>query len=332
MPPSSGYGDHSANNVIIECEPQLNIYESLNEKLLELRSKRDAVLLSHKLLKKKNDVYNKAIIYLSLVAACFETVKAQLGLADRKDFIAPMAILAPIFLTTAVTIISSLLKFKKFPEKMESNTKAAEKCYFAIIRIRQLIENLNFQEEYVSKSAYHTEVMVYYRDALDSIERTMYPKERTVLFLQAQKNLIDIQKNEYNYSTGSHHIKSKMVDLEEKRIHLNNREKSLYDISASDNLSSSGTPSIFNDISTNNDNNSCCGCLGKKIKNDIESGINLEDFTNKDTCDKTDSSVQTTPPDSTNSADPTDNTHDINTLKNIMDNANTNLDPSANVP
>ena len=28
---------------------------------------------------------------------------------------------------------------------MESNTKAAEKCYFAIMRIRQLIENLNFQ-------------------------------------------------------------------------------------------------------------------------------------------------------------------------------------------
>lgn len=328
MPPS-GYGDHSANNVIIECEPQLNIYESLNQKLLELRSKRDAVLLSHKLLKKKNDFYNKAIIYLSLIAACFETVKAQLGLADRKDFIAPMAILAPIFLTTAVTIISSLLKFKKFPEKMESNTKAAEKCYFAIIRIRQLIENLNFQEEYVSKNAYHTEVMVYYRDALDSIERTMYPKERTILFLQAQKNLIDIQKNEYNYSTGSHQIKSKMVDLEEKRISLNNREKSLYEVGVSDNLSSGGTPSIFNEPSITYSNNGCCGCFGKKIKNDIESGINLEDFTNKNEDDKSDSSVQTMPNDNT---DNTDNTDDINTLKNIMDNSNTNLDPSANLP
>ena len=331
MPPNSRDTDHSSDNVIIECEPQLNIYESLQIKLLELRSKRDAVLLSHKLLKKKNDLYNKCIIYLSLIAACFETVKAQLGLADRNDIIADMSILAPIFLTTAVTIISSLLKFKKFPEKMESNTKAAEKCYFAIIRIRQLIENLNFQEEYVSKNAYHSEVMVYYREALDSIERTMYPKERTALFLQAQKNLIDIQKNEFNYSTGSHQIKSRMVDLEEKRLALNHREKSLYDVGVSDNLSSSGTPSLFNDP-VDTDNNACWPCFGKKIKKDLESGINIEDFTNKETCDKTDSSVQTTPPPSNDSPDPTDNTDDINTLKNIMDHSNTNLDPSANLP
>ena len=320
MPPNSRDTDHSSDNVIIECEPQLNIYESLQIKLLELRSKRDAVLLSHKLLKKKNDLYNKCIIYLSLIAACFETVKAQLGLADRGDIIADMAILAPIFLTTAVTIISSLLKFKKFPEKMESNTKAAEKCYFAIIRIRQLIENLNFQEEYVSKNAYHSEVMVYYREALDSIERTMYPKERTALFLQAQKNLIDIQKNEYNYSTGSHQIKSRMVDLEEKRIYLNNREKSLYEVGISDNLSSSGTPSLFNEP-VDTDNNGCCPCFGKKIKKNVESGINLEELADKhhhhDEKDK--------------SPDCNDYLKDISKLQNIMIDFSGNVDPTSNI-
>lgn len=279
--PVNNSGDHSADNVVIDCEPQLNIYESLHEKLLELRSKRDAVLLSHKNLKKKNDAYNKCIIYLSLIAACFETVKAQLGLADRNDFIAPMAILAPIFLTTAVTIISSLLKFKKFPEKMESNTKAAEKCYFAIIRIRQLIENLNFQEEYVSKNAYHTEVMVYYRDALDSIERTIYPKERTALFLQAQKNLIDIQQNEYKYNTGAHHIKCKMVDLEEKRIELNKREKALYEADhIADGDGSTSTSSIFN--SRVDEPGGCCaqGCWPKKCCQppDEETGFDFDDF------------------------------------------------------
>ena len=234
------------SNVVIECEPKLNIFESLNEKLLELRAKRDAILLSHKMLKKKSDVYNKCIIYLSLVAACFETVKAQLKLAERDDIIADMAILAPIFLTTAVTIISSLLKFKKFPEKMESNTKAAEKCYFAIIRIRQLLENLNFQDEVVSKSAYNSEVMVYYRDALDSIERTMYPKQRTALFLQAQRNLMDIHKNEYTYSHDAHKVKTKMVDLEERKLELSKRERGLYDEEQMlEALSNASTPSIF---------------------------------------------------------------------------------------
>ncbi len=257
------------SNVVIECEPKLNIYESLNEKLLELRAKRDAILLSHKMLKKKSDFYNKCIIYLSLIAACFETVKAQLKLAERNDIIADMSILAPIFLTTAVTIISSLLKFKKFPEKMESNTKAAEKCYFAIIRIRQLIENLNFQDEVVSKTAYNTEVMVYYRDALDSIERTMYPKQRTALFLQAQQNLMTIQKNEYNYNHDAHKVKTRMVDLEEKKLELTKRERGLYDEEQMlEALSNASTPSNFSVHVPKKKSNSR-GCFGG---GDIETG------------------------------------------------------------
>ena len=321
--PDNHSGDHSAKNVVIDCEPQLNIYDSLHEKLLELRSKRDAVLLSHKNLKKKNDFYNKCIIYLSLIAACFETVKAQLGLADRNDFIAPMAILAPIFLTTAVTIISSLLKFKKFPEKMESNTKAAEKCYFAIIRIRQLIENLNFQEEYVSKNAYHTEVMVYYRDALDSIERTIYPKERTALFLQAQRNLIDIQKNEYNYNTGAHHIKCKMVDLEEKRIELNKREKSLYDSDHITDLDASiSNPSIFD--TPVNQSGGCCskGCWSNCCQpSDEETGFDFDDFKNTKGDESSSDHVSTTDHADTtaDNADPT-----ATTLQNIMNSENAN--------
>ena len=55
-----------ADNVIIVCQPELNIYDSLREKLLELRSKRDAVLMSHKELKILNDIYNKAIIYFTI--------------------------------------------------------------------------------------------------------------------------------------------------------------------------------------------------------------------------------------------------------------------------
>ncbi len=256
------------SNVVIECEPKLNIHDSLKEKLLELRAKRDAILLSHKMLKKRSDFYNKCIIYLSLIAACFETVKAQLKLAERKDIIADLSILAPIFLTTLVTIISSLLKFKKFPEKMESNTKAAEKCYFAIIRIRQLVENLNFQDEVVSKNAYNTEVMVYYRDALDSIERTMYPKQRTALFLQAQQNLMTIHKNEYNYNSDAHKVKSKMVDLEEKKLELTRRERSLYDEEQMlEALSNASTPSNFS-VPINTSKADAGGCCGS----DIETG------------------------------------------------------------
>ena len=53
------------SNVVIECEPKLNIYESLNEKLLELRAKRDAILYLIKCLRKKAiSTINVLFIYL----------------------------------------------------------------------------------------------------------------------------------------------------------------------------------------------------------------------------------------------------------------------------
>jgi hypothetical protein len=158
--------------------------------------------------------------------------------------------------------------------------------------------------------------MVYYRDALDSIERTMYPKERTLLFLQAQKNLIDIQKNEYNYSTGSHHIKTKMVDLEEKRIHLNNREKSLYE-NPSDEYNSNSTPSLFDETQPKSSN--WCGCFGKIQENDVESAFNLDEFNHISTDNTT---PDDTTPDDTTPDDTTTDDIQLQQLQSIMNQNN----------
>jgi len=207
--------------------PPLKIYDDLNLKLFELRSKRDAVLLSHRDLKIQNDHYNKLIIYLSLFTAFFETVKAQLELTERDDFIAPMAVIAPIFLSTLVSIISAVLKFKKFPEKMEEMTKATEKCAFTILRVRQLIENVNFKEPEIIKETYNSEVLGYYREALDSIEKSMYPRQRMQYFAKAQNNLVIIHENEFKYNSNLHKVKVKVVDLKEQKINLSDKERAL---------------------------------------------------------------------------------------------------------
>ena len=63
-----------ADNVIIVCQPELNIYDSLREKLLELRSKRDAVLMSHKELKILNDAIINLSKYLSTISTLIPTL------------------------------------------------------------------------------------------------------------------------------------------------------------------------------------------------------------------------------------------------------------------
>ena len=165
---------------------------------------------------------------MSLFTAFFETVKAQLHLTERSDFIAPLSIIAPIFLSTLVSIISALLKFKKFPEKMEELIKASEKCNFTILRMRKLLENMSFQPEQVTKNTYNTEVMTYYRESLDSIEKSMYPNKRSAYFQVAQANLIKIHNNELEYNKKIHNIRINSVELEAKKLDLTIKERHLF--------------------------------------------------------------------------------------------------------
>ena len=197
-------------NVVV-TEPVLHLYDDLASKLSEMKSQRDALYFAHNDLKIVNDRYNIIIIVLSLFTAFFDTVKAQLNLTDRKDFIAPIAIIAPIFFSTVVAMISSLLKFKKIPEKMEELIKAGEKCNFTILNMRQLMENLNFQDKEKSLSVYNGEVMGFYRDALEAIEKSMYPGLRQKYFKMAHESIVNISEDEAKYH------KSLLENLKKKK-------------------------------------------------------------------------------------------------------------------
>jgi len=180
-------------------QPALSIYSSLDEKLTELRAKRDAIALHHEELKHKNDNYNKLIIILSLACAFVETLKMQLKLQDQGGIVADIAILAPVFISTLVSIVSSLLKFKKFPEKMESLIQVGDKANYAIEKIRKLQEHVHFEEDPAVFESYQKDVADSYRTALMSIETAIYPDKRAKYYKNAQSNFIKIRKDEVKY-------------------------------------------------------------------------------------------------------------------------------------
>ena len=186
------------HKVVID-HPGLKIVDNLNDKLIELRAKRDACALHHEELKYHNDKYNKIIIVLSLLCAFVETLKMQLGLTNLDSWIGDIASLMPIFLSTVVSIISSLLKFKKFPEKMEALVQVSDKANFAIEKIRKLQEYIHFRENSVVFEMYQKEVADSYREALMSIEVAIYPDKRAKYYKTAQENFIKIKKDEKNY-------------------------------------------------------------------------------------------------------------------------------------
>tara|TARA_B100000424_G_scaffold70945_2_gene52600 strand:- start:10256 stop:11137 length:882 start_codon:yes stop_codon:yes gene_type:complete len=191
-------GDFQLNNVAIN-EPKVVLHDELKKILLETRLNRDAIMLAHNDVNILQDKYNKFIIVLSLFSAFFESIKGQLDLAERKDFLSPLSILMPILLTTILGIISSMMKFKKFPERMELLTKSTEKCNVTILKIRKLQENLNFQTAEASYRFYIDDVMMFYRDALDCYEKALYPNEHSKYLEMARRILKDMKKKTHNF-------------------------------------------------------------------------------------------------------------------------------------
>ena len=87
--------------------------QTLNTIRSDLKAKRDALSLCHEELKKDSDDWNKTIIVLSLLNGMMETVKIQLNLSSSGF------ILLPIFISSLIAIISSLIKFRDYPRRME---------------------------------------------------------------------------------------------------------------------------------------------------------------------------------------------------------------------
>jgi len=182
---------------VVVNPPELDLHADLLKKLHEIRIKRDAVDLHHESLKAQNDKFNKTIIILSLFTAFVETLKTTLNLTDAAEhgyIMSSLAKIAPIGISTVTAVISSLMKFKKFPERMEDLTKASEKFSHCVKRIRRLQEELNFIPENDCKRVYIEEIMEFYRESLQQVESKIYPDVRMKYYKKAIDNIKRMDK------------------------------------------------------------------------------------------------------------------------------------------
>jgi len=154
--------------------------DSIKEVCCDLKAKRDALALAHQDLLKNSDRWNKLIIILSLCVGAIESTKLQLDLTDNASQ------LAPIFLSSVISVCSALIKFKKFPEQME-----------LLIRSSSIITNT------LTKMRNHTqlteELKEEYNQALEQVETALYPNMRNHFIKQSQKNLLEIYRQDIKY-------------------------------------------------------------------------------------------------------------------------------------
>jgi len=156
------------------------IKDSVDEIVNDLKSKRDALSLAHQKLKNDSDDWNKGIIILSLVTGGLESIKMKLNLT------APIWALVPILLSSVIAACSALIKFRNFPQRMET-----------IINASGLITNILGKAR--NRTELDTELIHEYNDALTHLETSLYPDQRKVFLKQSHRNLIEIMKQEEKY-------------------------------------------------------------------------------------------------------------------------------------
>ena len=201
--------DPNFHYVSVQTDPVV-LDIDIKKKIAEIKIKRDAIMLAHNKVNLEQDKFNKLIICLSLFSAFFESTKAQLNLATRNDWIAPISILMPILLSTVLSIISSLMKFKKFNERIDLLSKATEKSNATVLNLRRLQESLNFQSYIQSYKDYSGPVTESYRDALDCYERALYPHEHD----KYMKEAIRLVNNSREYKEAYNNNINKLLNKE----------------------------------------------------------------------------------------------------------------------
>jgi len=146
----------------------------------DLKYKRDALHLSHQLLKQEGDFYQKVIIFTSLASGIFESVKMKLELRQ------PALELLPIILTSFVCGISSYVKFKQYAERQEVLIQSTTILTNTLNQVRNAEE--------LTEEITHS-----YNHSLELLEISLYPDIRRRFLKISQRNMEAIIKNENCY-------------------------------------------------------------------------------------------------------------------------------------
>lgn len=146
----------------------------------DLKYKRDALHLSHQLLKQEGDFYQKVIIFTSLASGIFESVKMKLQLRQ------PSLELLPIILTSFVCGISSYVKFKQYAERQEVLIQSTTILTNTLNQVRNAVE--------LTEEITHA-----YNHSLELLEISLYPDIRRRFLKISQRNMEAIIKNENCY-------------------------------------------------------------------------------------------------------------------------------------
>jgi hypothetical protein len=217
---------HITGNVCSDINCIDELINHIKEKKRKLNLYRKILELKYNRYKKCHNAWSISTILLSTCLTLIESCK--LIFIDKDDKInREIYDLSPIFIGSIITCTSSILKFKKYQEKMELSSNTIEKCVSMIAKIKNKLEvyelhktgcnNLilktlieNYNEEILK------EYFLIYQESQKYIKNTDYDKyARIINNSELHKHIIEQERLRF-YKKYAEYDKKQNMDIDQK--------------------------------------------------------------------------------------------------------------------
>jgi hypothetical protein len=191
-------------------EGKTELIQRLQKKIDRMQERKIITEMKQEHYKQLFDYFNILILIFSAVLTVLEAIKNDVDVERADEPTKQFFKLGPLIIATGIGLITAIIKFKKFQETMENNTKAIEKSIFTTFRMKKLQEDLHFADKVKFLKIleiYKEEIFPLYNQAQEELEGTLqftdiikYSAQKKRLENGGNLKLLRLQKQENNFN------------------------------------------------------------------------------------------------------------------------------------
>lgn len=191
---------NSYREIINQSTKVDNLLDYIQYNLNNLSDRVRIVRLKYTRYKNAYDTLNIYIIILSAFLTVFSAITNQLQTEIDKSNIAKHIIgIIPIICGAIITLIASIMKFKKLQEKMEKISNLTEKSIMVMAKLKKTSEDLYLKQNY-TEDEFKTLESTFLTETCDICNNCIMQMEQITKDSDYEKYLKKIQKSDDNLS------------------------------------------------------------------------------------------------------------------------------------
>lgn len=177
-------------------EQKQNLIIRLQSKITKMNDRKVITEMKQEHYKLWFDSSNILILFLSALLTIIEAIKNDVDVERVDEPTKQFFKISPLFISTTIGFITAIIKFKRYQERLEINTKAIEKSIFTTYRMKKLQEDLHFADDdkFIKlREIYKEEIFPLYNQAQGALEGAL--KFRDIIKYSTIKKKLENEGN-----------------------------------------------------------------------------------------------------------------------------------------